>query len=60
MDSDDEYGRRPYEYRNCLASDDEEFDRNAESDGDELVLEGDDDDATFDRIRAYMRRGTAH
>ncbi|KAF4984025.1 hypothetical protein FZEAL_683 [Fusarium zealandicum] len=61
VESDDEYGRQPYGYRNGNASDDEEFDNNLfnESD-DEMVLEGDNDnDATMARIKAYMKRSRA-
>jgi hypothetical protein len=57
VDSDDEYGRHPYLYRNTNASDDEEFDNAYYSDSDDMVLEGGgDDDATMARIKAYMRR----
>lgn len=58
VDSDDEYGRHAYYYRNANASDDEMFDNNNyHSDSDEIVLEGNqDDDATMARIKAYMRR----
>lgn len=61
MESDDEYGRHPYGYRNGNASDDEEFDNiyYDESDND-MVLDGDnDDDTTMARIRTYMKRSRA-
>ncbi|KAF9772502.1 hypothetical protein IL306_009785 [Fusarium sp. DS 682] len=63
VESDDEYGRHPYGYRNGNASDDEEFDNiyYDESDND-MVLDGnddDDDDATMARIRTYMRHSRA-
>ncbi|KAF5699791.1 hypothetical protein FMUND_14602 [Fusarium mundagurra] len=61
VESDDEYGRHPYGYRNGNASDDEEFDNMYydESDND-MVLDGDgDDDATMARIRTYMRHSKA-
>jgi hypothetical protein len=45
-------------YRTANASDEEEFDNRDyhESDEDEMILEGDDDDVTMARIRTYMRR----
>jgi hypothetical protein len=62
VDSDDEYGRHAYGYRNGNASDDEEFDNiyYDESDND-MVLDGDDDDedATMARIRTYVKRSGA-
>jgi len=61
VESDDEYGRHPYGYRNGNASDDEEFDNiyYDESDND-MVLDGDnDDDTTMARIRTYMKRSRA-
>lgn len=61
VESDDEYGRHPYGYRNGNASDDEEFDNMYydESDND-MVLDGDgDDDATMARIRTYMKHSKA-
>ncbi|ENH64647.1 hypothetical protein FOC1_g10013922 [Fusarium oxysporum f. sp. cubense race 1] len=60
VESDDEYGRHPYGYRNGNASDDEEFDNMYydESDND-MVLDGGDDDATMARIRTYMRHSKA-
>lgn len=39
MDSDDEYGRDAYQYRNCN-SDDEEFDRDWSDKEDELSVYG--------------------
>lgn len=60
VDSDDEYGRHPYEYRNRNASDEEEFDNDNYDDADhDMVMEGDDDDATMARIKAYMTRNRA-
>ncbi|KAF5007819.1 hypothetical protein FDECE_5877 [Fusarium decemcellulare] len=62
VESDDEYGRLPYGYRNGNASDDEEFDNTNfdEDDDDDMVLEGDnDDDATMARIKAYVKRSRA-
>ncbi|KAF4454583.1 hypothetical protein F53441_2926 [Fusarium austroafricanum] len=61
VESDDEYGRHPYGYRNGKASDDEEFDNMYynESDND-MVLDGDDDDdTTMARIRTYMKHSRA-
>jgi hypothetical protein len=58
VDSDDEYGRHAYLFRNQNASDDEEFD-NALNDGqDEYEIEGksDDEDAYQSRIRSYIRQ----
>lgn len=57
MDSDDEFGRNPYHYRNMNASDEEEFDNELDSDdNDEMILEGNDDDMTMARIKNYMQR----
>ncbi|KAK7225864.1 hypothetical protein V2G26_013867 [Clonostachys chloroleuca] len=57
VESDDEFGRNPYHYRNMNASDDEEFDNDRYSEAsDDMVLEGDDDDLTMARIKNYMRR----
>ncbi|KAM0346875.1 hypothetical protein ACHAPU_005215 [Fusarium lateritium] len=61
VESDDEYGRHAYGYRNGNASDDEEFDNIDfnESDND-MVLDGnDDEDATMARIRTYVKRSRA-
>ncbi|KAG8351863.1 hypothetical protein FVEN_g10109 [Fusarium venenatum] len=60
VDSDDEFGRHAYGYRNGNASDDEEFDNiyYDESDND-MVLDGDDEDATMARIRNYVKRSGA-
>ncbi|PFH58981.1 hypothetical protein XA68_12957 [Ophiocordyceps unilateralis] len=62
VESDDEYGRRPYGYR-CTASDDEEFDKLCSSDDDDDVVvvdeDDDDDEAKMERIRAYMGRHSA-
>ncbi|KAM0559581.1 hypothetical protein ACHAPJ_004105 [Fusarium lateritium] len=61
VESDDEYGRHPYGYRNGNASDDEEFDNTYYDESDDnMVLDGvDDDDATMARIRTYMKRSRA-
>ncbi|KPM43520.1 hypothetical protein AK830_g3033 [Neonectria ditissima] len=59
VDSDDEYGRQPYGYRNGNASDDEEFDHVQYESEDEMVIEGADEDATMARIKAYMKRNRA-
>ncbi|KAI9166846.1 hypothetical protein HJFPF1_02961 [Paramyrothecium foliicola] len=61
VDTDDEFDRHPYLFRNENASDEEEFDNRYfdENNDDEMVLEGDDDDATMARIRTYMRRNAA-
>lgn len=63
VESDDEFGRRAYEYRTGMASDDEEFDNDVyeDDDSDDMVIEhGVDDDATMARIRAYnMKRNAA-
>ncbi|CAM1505541.1 Fc.00g111780.m01.CDS01 [Cosmosporella sp. VM-42] len=57
--SDDEFGRHPYEYRNANASDDEEFDNDEFEENDEMVIEGDDDDAAMARIKAFMKQSRA-
>lgn len=68
MESDDEYGRQPYGYRNGNASDEEEFGNvhysDDEDDKDEALFKGDADndddaDARIARIRAYMKRNSA-
>ncbi|KAK7404195.1 hypothetical protein QQX98_010037 [Neonectria punicea] len=59
VDSDDEYGRQAYGYRNGNASDDEEFDNIQYESEDEMVIEGADEDATMARIKAYMKRNRA-
>ncbi|UNI14350.1 hypothetical protein JDV02_000986 [Purpureocillium takamizusanense] len=68
VESDDEFGRHAYLYRNTNASDEEEFDNAYYSDGDkqdedeEVRLknnEDDDDDVRMARIRAYMKRHSA-
>ncbi|KAM4054718.1 transcription factor iwr1 domain-containing protein [Hirsutella rhossiliensis] len=66
VESDDEYGRQPYCYRNGAASDDEEFDNTICSEGednDDLLLGGDgdddDDETRLARIRAFMQRNSA-
>lgn len=60
VDSDDEYGRQAYMYRNANASDDEEYDNNAYESSDDMVMEGDGgDDAAMARIKTYMRRHAA-
>ncbi|KAL3964442.1 hypothetical protein ACCO45_001446 [Purpureocillium lilacinum] len=67
VDSDDEFGRHAYLYRNTNASDEEEFDNAHYSDGDDdddedIRLKGnddDDDDVRMARIRAYMKRHSA-
>lgn len=60
VESDDEYGRCAYGYRNGNASDDEEFDNMDYDDDDDMVLEGGgDDDAAMARIRNYVRRSHA-
>jgi hypothetical protein len=61
VDSDDEFDRHPYMFRNENASDEEEFDDRLydENNDDEMVLEGDDDDVTMARIRTYMQRRKA-
>ncbi|KOS17199.1 hypothetical protein ESCO_006065 [Escovopsis weberi] len=59
VDSDDEFDRHAYMFRNANASDDEEFDDDEydDDDSDEMVMEGDDDDdARMSRIRAFMHR----
>lgn len=61
VDTEDEFDRHAYMYRNANASDEEEFDDN-EYDSDEIVMEGqddDDDDARMDRIREFMQRNAA-
>ncbi|KYK57803.1 hypothetical protein DCS_04816 [Drechmeria coniospora] len=65
VDSDDEFGRQAYLYRNCNASDEEEYDdmynSNDERD-DEMVIKSDildNDDAHMERIRAFMKRNSA-
>ena len=68
MESDDEYGRQPYGYRNGNASDNEEFGdvhySDDEDDQNERLVRGeadndDDADARIARIRAYMKRNSA-
>lgn len=68
MDSDDEFGRHAYLYRNGNGSDDEEFDNayygSADDDDDDVAGlrrgGGDDDDgARMERIRAFMKRHSA-
>ncbi|KFH48037.1 hypothetical protein ACRE_010970 [Hapsidospora chrysogenum ATCC 11550] len=60
VDSDDEYGRHAYYFRNRNASDEEEFDNDLYSDSsDEMIMEGDDDDVAMARIKAYVRRRDA-
>ncbi|KAJ6446397.1 transcription factor Iwr1 [Purpureocillium lavendulum] len=67
VDSDDEFGRHAYLYRNTNASDEEEFDNTYYSGGDDdneddlvrTVNEDDDDDVRMARIRAYMKRHSA-
>jgi hypothetical protein len=61
VDTDDEFDRHPYLFRNDNASDEEEYDNRFydENDDDDMVLEGDDDDATMARIKTYMRRNAA-
>ncbi|EQL00942.1 Transcription factor Iwr1 [Ophiocordyceps sinensis CO18] len=66
VESDDEYGRLAYCYRNGAASDDEEFDNSMCSEGEDngKVLSGgdgddDDDEARMARIRAFMQRNSA-
>ncbi|KND94942.1 hypothetical protein TOPH_00508 [Tolypocladium ophioglossoides CBS 100239] len=68
VESDDEYGRRPYGYRNGNASDDEEFGDVHYSDNEDGNYEAlfksdadddDDADARMARIRAYMKRNSA-
>ncbi|KAK5990223.1 hypothetical protein PT974_08489 [Cladobotryum mycophilum] len=61
VDSDDEFGRQAYMFRNGNASDDEEFDDDEyNEDSDDMLMEGDDDDdARMDRIREFMKRTSA-
>ncbi|TFB05233.1 hypothetical protein CCMA1212_002894 [Trichoderma ghanense] len=61
VDTEDEFDRHAYMYRNANASDEEEFD-DKEYDSDEIAMEGeddDDDDARMDRIREFMQRNAA-
>ncbi|GKT53286.1 hypothetical protein ColTof4_13298 [Colletotrichum tofieldiae] len=67
VDSEDEYDRHAYLFRNANASDDEEFDlRDQVEDEDEdmYVMEGDEkrdeDDVFQDKIRRYIRQHGAH
>jgi hypothetical protein len=61
VESDDEYNRLAYEYRNDNASDNEEYDNRdyEEGDDDQMVIEGADDDVAMARIKAYMERSRA-
>ncbi|KAM0447242.1 hypothetical protein ACHAQK_000789 [Fusarium lateritium] len=61
VESDDEYGRHAYGYRNGNASDDEEFDNeNFDESDDDMVLDvNNDDDTTMARIRTYVKRSRA-
>ncbi|KAI6772124.1 hypothetical protein HG530_003082 [Fusarium avenaceum] len=61
VESDDEYGRHAYGYRNGNASDDEEFDNEDfdESDNDMVLDVNNDDDTTMARIRTYVKRSRA-
>ncbi|SPJ73748.1 uncharacterized protein FTOL_03478 [Fusarium torulosum] len=62
VESDDEYGRHAYGYRNGNASDDEEFDNedfDDESDNDMVLDVNNDDDTTMARIRTYVKRSRA-
>lgn len=57
VESDDEYGRHPYGYRNGNASDDEEFDNDMYDDtDDEMIVEGDGEDASMARLKAFVKR----
>ncbi|GKT44007.1 uncharacterized protein ColSpa_04188 [Colletotrichum spaethianum] len=67
VDSEDEYDRHAYLFRNANASDEEEFDfRDQVEDEDEdmYVMEGDEkrdeDDVFQDKIRRYIRQHGAH
>ncbi|KAK2057721.1 hypothetical protein LY76DRAFT_86451 [Colletotrichum caudatum] len=67
VDSEDEYDRHAYLFRNANASDEEEFDsRDLASNGDDdmYVMEGDErrdeDDVFQDKIRRYIRQHGAH
>ncbi|PHH90876.1 hypothetical protein CDD83_2381 [Cordyceps sp. RAO-2017] len=68
VESDDEYGRHAYGYRNGTASDDEEFDavyhseEEGEQEDDGALFSGQgegDEEARMARIRAYMKRNSA-
>ncbi|KAH6897061.1 hypothetical protein B0T10DRAFT_172552 [Thelonectria olida] len=61
VESDDEYNRFAYEYRNGNASDNEEYDNRdyEEVDDDQMVIEGAGDDVAMARIKAYMKRSQA-
>ncbi|KFA63524.1 hypothetical protein S40285_00286 [Stachybotrys chlorohalonatus IBT 40285] len=64
VETDDEFDRHAYLYRNGNASDEEEFDNreynDSDEDDDKILLEGDDDDVTMARIRTYMQRHTPY
>ncbi|OBR14126.1 hypothetical protein CH63R_02852 [Colletotrichum higginsianum IMI 349063] len=68
VDSEDEYDRHAYLFRNANASDEEEFDfrdqASDEDDDDKYAMEGDEkrdeDDVFQDKIRRYIRQHGAH
>ncbi|KZL71778.1 hypothetical protein CI238_02467 [Colletotrichum incanum] len=67
VDSEDEYDRHAYLFRNANASDEEEFDfrdQLEDEDEDMYVMEGDEkrdeDDVFQDKIRRYIRQHGAH
>ncbi|KAK1980484.1 hypothetical protein LZ30DRAFT_723149 [Colletotrichum cereale] len=67
VDSEDEYNRHAYLFRNANASDEEEFDSRdlvEDEDGDMYVMEGDEkrdeDDVFQDKIRRYIRQHGDH
>lgn len=58
VDSEDEFNRNAYYFRNRNASDDEEYDQDEFDDRDDDSIEGreDDDDARMTRILEQMKR----
>ncbi|KAM0286298.1 hypothetical protein ACHAQH_001029 [Verticillium albo-atrum] len=56
VDSDDEYGRNAYLYRQGQNSDGDEFDAYYDGEDEEMTYSGDDEDVHQERIRRYIRQ----
>ncbi|PNH42068.1 hypothetical protein VD0004_g5168 [Verticillium dahliae] len=56
VDSDDEYGRNAYLYRQGQTSDGDEFDAYYDGEDEEMTFSGDDEDVHQERIRRYIRQ----
>lgn len=56
VDSEDEYDRQAYCFRNANASDDEEYDQNNFEDDASVEGQEDDDDVRMTRILEQMKR----